>query len=228
VLRATWNYFSHHVAFLAWAERCAAATPLWNPVTVIRWNSHKGYLHELAAAGLPVVPTRLYRRGSQVALAEAAGAWPRVVIKPAISAGSFCTTVVGRQDVVRGQAFLDAALAERDMMVQPYFSSVETHGERSLVWIDGAFSHEVRKSARFTGDQERVTPAVEIGRDERAVAERVLAAAPGPLLYARVDLARDDAGTPHLMELELIEPSLFFLAHPPAADRLAAAIAARL
>ena len=58
VIRSTWNYVAHHDAFLAWAERCAAVTSLWNPVNVVRWNSHKGYLLELAAAGLPVVPTR--------------------------------------------------------------------------------------------------------------------------------------------------------------------------
>jgi glutathione synthase/RimK-type ligase-like ATP-grasp enzyme len=228
VLRSTWNYFAHHQPFLAWAERCAALTPLWNPPPVIRWNSHKGYLRALEAAGLPVVPTRLYPRGATASLEEAAGDRARVVIKPAVSAGSFCTIRVGRDEFSRGQAFLEAALVERDMLVQPYFPSVEAHGERSLIWIDGAFTHEIRKAARFTGDQERISAAAELGRPELAVAEQVLAAAPGPLLYARVDLARDEAGKPHLMELELIEPSLFFAAHPPAADRLAAALAARM
>jgi hypothetical protein len=225
VLRSTWNYVAHTAAFLAWAERCAAVTPLVNPLPVIRWNVHKGYLLELAAAGLPVVPTRLFARGARVDLAEVAGEWPEVVIKPAISAASFCTLRVARADFARGQAHLDATLAERDMMLQPYFRSVEGHGERALCWIDGAFTHEVRKARRFPGDAERTTAIPTIGAPELAVAERVLAAAPGPLLYARIDLARDERGAPHLMELELIEPSLFFTACPPAADRLAAALA---
>jgi glutathione synthase/RimK-type ligase-like ATP-grasp enzyme len=226
VLRSTWNYFEHHQRFLAWAERCAAATVLWNPLPVIRWNSHKSYLLELAAKGVPVVPTRLFPRGAAAPLAELP--WDEVVIKPAVSAGSFCTIRVGRPDYARGQAQLDAALAERDMLIQPYFPSVEGHGERAVIWIDGAFTHEIRKRPRFTGDTEQTSTGGPVGAQELAVAELALAAAPGPLLYARVDLARDAAGRPHLMELELIEPSLYFTGAPHAAARMAAAIAARL
>jgi glutathione synthase/RimK-type ligase-like ATP-grasp enzyme len=230
VLRATWNYVRHYPEFLAWIDRCAAATRLWNPAPVVRWNSHKGYLVELAARGLPVVPTRLVRQGSAAALAELAEDWPEVVIKPAVGAGSFATIRVGRGDaeMAAGQAHLDHWLATRDMLVQPYFRSVHGHGERAVVWIDGEFSHEVRKSPRFTGDPEDISAGMPVGGPERAVAERVLAAAPGPLLYARIDLARDERGQPHLMELELIEPSLFFPRHPPSAARMARAIAGRL
>jgi hypothetical protein len=225
VLRSTWNYQHHLPRFLEWAESCASLTSLWNPAPVIRWNSHKGYLQELEGRGLPVVPSRFLARGSAASLAEVAGDWEEVVVKPAVSAGSFCTIRVARPDFPRGQAHLDAALPERDMMVQPYFRSVDGHGERCLVWIDGTFTHEVRKRARFSGDEERTTVMPEIAKDELAVAERVLAAAPAPLLYGRVDLARDDAGHPHLMELELIEPSLFFTGAPGTAARLARAIA---
>ena len=115
------------------------------------------------------------------------------------------------------------------MLVQPYQPAVETTGERCLVWLDGAYTHAVRKTARFLGDEERVgNQAVPIAPDERALAERVLAAAPGPLLYARVDLVRDGDGRPRLMELELIEPSLFFDQAPGSAERLARGIAGRL
>jgi glutathione synthase/RimK-type ligase-like ATP-grasp enzyme len=225
VLRSTWNYVQRKDAFMAWAERCAAATALWNPLPVIRWNIHKSYLLELADAGIPVVPTRLLPRGRPAWLAETAADWPEVVMKPAISAGSFGTMQVAREDFARGQAHLDAMLPERDMLVQPYFPSVATHGERAVVWIDGAFTHEVRKSTRFSGDAEQTSTALPVAPEELAVAEQVMAAAPRPLLYARIDLVRDEAGRPHLMELELIEPSLFFSGIPAAAARLAAAIA---
>jgi hypothetical protein len=94
-----------------------------------------------------------------------------------------------------------------------------------VVWIDGAFTHEVRKRPRFAGEDERTTLPLPVGTAELAVAERVLAAVPGPLLYARVDLARDELGRPHLMEIELMEPSLFVQDAPAAAARMAAAIA---
>lgn len=228
VLKSTWNYVHHYPAFLDWVDRCAAATALWNPAPVVRWNGHKRYLVELAERGLPVVPTRLAARGSAASLAALAGDWPEVVVKPAVSAGSFGTMRVSRAELSRGQAHLDALGVERDMMVQPYFPSVEGHGERALIWLDGAFTHEVRKSPRFAGERARISEALPVGAEEQAVAEQVLAAAPGPLLYARVDLARDERGRPHLMELEVIEPALSLDRHPPAAARLAAAIRRRL
>jgi glutathione synthase/RimK-type ligase-like ATP-grasp enzyme len=209
-------------------DRCAGLTALWNPPPVVRWNCHKGYLLELAARGIPVVPTRVVKTGEKVALAELAAGWDEVVVKPAVGAGSWGTVRAARSDFVAVQAHLDQLLATRDMLVQPYFHSVHGHGERAVIWIDGQFSHEVRKTPRFAGDQERISEGHPVGGPEREVAQAVLAAAPGPLLYARIDLARDEAGQPHLMELEVIEPSLFFNCHPPSAALMAAAIAKRL
>jgi glutathione synthase/RimK-type ligase-like ATP-grasp enzyme len=228
VLRSTWNYLHHHQEFLAWVDRCAAVTALWNPPPVVRWNSHKGYLCELASRGLPVVPTRLVKRGERASLVELAEDWPEVVVKPAVGAGSWGTVRATRAELPAAQAHLDTLLATRDMLVQPYFHSVHHHGERAVIWIDGQFSHEVRKTPRFSGDAEGISDGMPVGAPEREVAEAVLAAAPGTLLYARIDLARDEEGRPHLMELELIEPSLFFFKYPPAAAVMASAIACRL
>jgi hypothetical protein len=224
VLRSTWNYVPKYAEFLPWIDACAAVTQLWNPAPVVRWNSHKRYLLELEARGIPIVPTRLVPAGVVPPLAELIGDWEQVVVKPAVSAGSLNTIRVRRDALPQGDAHLLAM--KRDMLVQRYEPAVEGYGERSLIWIDGAFTHAVRKNPRFADDGEYVSElAVPIADDERALAERVLAAAPQPLLYARVDLVRDPQGRPRLMELELIEPSLFFAQHRPAAARLAAAIA---
>jgi glutathione synthase/RimK-type ligase-like ATP-grasp enzyme len=228
VLRSTWNYLHHYERFLAWVDGVSAQTRLLNPAAVVRWNSHKGYLLELAGRGLPVVPTRLVRRGERGSLAELTAEWGEVVVKPAVGAGSYGTMRVRAVERDKGQTFLDAMVMERDMLVQPYFRSVHGHGERAVVWIDGQLTHEVRKTPRFSGDEEDISPGMPVGEPEREVAEAVLAAAPGPLLYARVDLARDQSGRPCLMELELIEPSLFFYKFPPAAPVMAAAIERRL
>ncbi len=221
VIRSTWNYVQNHDAYLAWLDRCAAATDLWNPLPILRWNSHKRYLVELAGRGLPVVPTKLATAGSR--LSDLAGDWSDVVIKPAVSAGSFQTIRVSRDRFDEGQRHLDQA--NRDMLVQPYLDSVDGYGERACVWIDGAFTHAVRKTARFAGDLQRVSEAVPVADDERALGERIIAAVPGRLLYARVDLARDSEGRPCLMELELIEPSLFLDRSEAACTRLASALA---
>lgn len=228
VLRSPWNYVQNFDAFMVWCGRCARVTRLVNPLPVVTWNVHKGYLLELEARGIPIAPTRLVPRGSApdtVALQRLIGQWGRVVLKPAVSAGSFATIHVGSDEVDMGVRHLETQLPARDMLLQRFMPSVETSGERSLVWLDGAFSHAIRKNPRWAGDDENVSAAVPIADDERDLAERVLALVPGPILYARVDVLRDDAGAPLLMELELIEPSLFFAQAPGSADRFAAALA---
>ena len=227
LLRSTWNYPERPDDFLAWALRTAAASKLWNRPDVVRWNVYKGYLLDLERRGVPVVPTELVARGSGATLEAIATqrAWRDLVVKPAISAGSRGTARV-REDEMRGrgQDHLRALLRDGDALVQPYVASVEGHGERSVVWIDGAITHSVRKSPRFPGDPESVSAALPVAADEADVALRAIAAAPSPLLYARVDMARDDRGAPRVMELELIEPSLFFPRCPAALARYVDAV----
>jgi glutathione synthase/RimK-type ligase-like ATP-grasp enzyme len=233
LLRSTWDYFHRRDEFLAWAERADAATRLLNPLALIRWNSHKGYLVELARRGAPVVPTEIAPSGSSldVAARMAERGWSRAVLKPAVSADAFGTVLVDGSSLEAAQAHADALLPARDMMLQPYFSSVEEPGERCLVHIGGAFSHAVRKTSHFLGGR-HVGPegrAVEASPDELEVAGRALELAGAErALYARVDLARDDAGKPCLMELELVEPTLFFTTRDGAADRMVTALEARI
>ena len=229
VLRATWDYHLAVDRFLGWVDAVSAVTTLLNPADIVRANAHKGYLTELAARGVPTVPTALVRprRAGRLADLTATRGWRDVVVKPAVSGGSHLTLRVAADDP-RGEAHLAAVLATGDALVQPYLAGVEGDGERALVWIDGAFTHAVRKAPRFIGDDESVTGPLPIADDERAVATAALAPLASRLLYARVDLCRDDAGQPRVMELELIEPSLFLLQHPPALERLVAAIARRV
>jgi hypothetical protein len=229
LLRSTWNYTERPERFAEWLERTAAASALWNPLPVVRWNLHKGYLLELARAGVPVTPTHLVPRGSAERLADIAAArgWSDVVVKPAVSAGSRLTLRAGAASE-RGAAHLRALVARQDALVQPYLPAVEGYGERALIFIDGELTHAVRKGRRFAGDAESVTGPFVVSGDEAALAHVALAAAPAPFLYARVDLAPDADGSPVLMELELIEPSLFFEHGPRALERLVGAIARRL
>lgn len=235
VLRSCWDYHvpSQRAAFDQWITDVSSTVPLLNPPHVIRWNQHKQYLLELAAAGIAIVPTQLNRRGSTVAIPDE---WNRIVIKPAVSAGSRDTHVlsVARSDEPLPPDVID--LIEReDVLVQQYASSVDGHGERCLIWIDNELCHAIRKQPRFSGDHEIVSGnAVDISDAEAAYADHVLdvAAKCGQfrrtdLVYARVDLTLDDAGAPMLMELELIEPSLFLKQSPHTLDRCSRAIAAR-
>jgi hypothetical protein len=225
VLRSAWNYFVRPQEFEAWATAAAARCALWNPLPVLRWNLRKTYLRQLERQGIPITPTRWLAGGS--AELEPDPEWPEFVVKPTISAGSFLTRRFPADRLAEAREFV-AAEPAREWMVQRYMREVETSGERAIVAIDGEVTHSVRKSPRFTGDPERVSPAIAPSPDERLFAERTLAAVGERLLYARVDVIRDDDGALRLAELEVIEPSLFLRCHPPALERFVSAILAKV
>lgn len=234
MLRNPWDYYRRFDEFLAWAVAVDAVSSLWNPLAAVEWNLHKGYLVELARAGVPVVPTELVRRGSDFDLASLVARldWRRGVAKPAVSADSWETVVFDAGNLAAAEAMIGRRLPERDLLVQPFLESVESDGERCLVFLDGEYSHAVRKNpitrgGRWAGLPEGTPVSAE--SDELDVARRVLAAAPAAeLLYARVDLVRDAGGRPLLLELELAEPTLFLADHPAGLERLLAGIERRL
>jgi glutathione synthase/RimK-type ligase-like ATP-grasp enzyme len=227
VVRSTWNYYARVDDFVAWAERTGRQTRVRNAPGVIAWNAKKTYLRELEARGVAIVPTEFVSRGAPCDVAEllARRGWASLVIKPVVSAGSFRTARFTASQADEAQRFLDALTADRDAMVQEWMPAVESYGERSLVFVDGELTHAIRKEPRFAGGDEHVSgEAVPITDDERAFAARVLDASGAPdLLYARVDTIRDGE-TLRLMELELVEPSLFFAQSPEALARFVRAI----
>lgn len=242
VIRETWDYSIDHDAFLDWIDRVAAVTALFNGADLVRWNTDKRYLGALADAGVPTAPTRFLEPGADARDWRPAG-WidGDVVVKPAVSCGSRDTALHRAPDDEAGivghvQGLLDDG---RVVMVQPYLDAVDTAGETALMYVDGVFSHAIRKgpmlmrgveSERVEGlfVQEQIDPR-EPTAAELAVGEHVMRAIPGTApLYARVDLIPGPDGAPMLLELELTEPSLFFSHATGSAERLAAAIAGRL
>jgi glutathione synthase/RimK-type ligase-like ATP-grasp enzyme len=235
VVRTTWDYPNKVAAFLAWADRVAAARTLLNAAQLLRWNTDKRYLLELATRGVPIVPTRVIERGAAVDLATlvAEEGWGDVVIKPVVSAGARRTRLVRAADVAPGRRFLAEQLTQRAMMVQPYVPEVSTAGELSLLYFNGRFSHAVRKipaagdfrvQTEHGGRVVSVAPAAE----ELAAGQRVLDAMASDTLYARVDLLPMGDGGFRLLELEVTEPSMFLRWDAGAPGRFAAAIAERL
>ncbi|MCI4333053.1 MAG: hypothetical protein L3K01_04935 [Thermoplasmata archaeon] len=227
VVRSTWDYHRKRPAFLRWIRGVARLTQLQNPPDVLRWNTDKRYLRELERAGVPVVPSVWGRPGRPPNLArtmEERG-WNIVVVKPAVSAAGDRTFRVGRSQVERGQRRLDAICATGTAIVQPYYSSVDGTGERSLIYLGGRFSHSVRRNPLFPREGRRPPERLaSTTRPMRTVAASALQACPGELLYARVDLVSDDDRRWRVLEVELTEPSLFFVPYPAAADRMASGI----
>jgi len=226
VLRNPWDYHRRAAEFAAWIDRVARVSSLVNARALLEWNAHKGYLRDLEARGIRSAPTVWVAKGSHVdldAILDGNG-WIDAVVKPAVSAGAENTVRVRGARRSEARALL-ATLAQRgEVLVQPYLPSVESYGERSLLFFEDAsgapsFSHAIRKHALLApgavdrhAQGERV-PRVEPSPAELAFAGRVLAEATRATgcvpAYARVDLARDEGGDPLLMELEVLEPSLF-------------------
>lgn len=248
LLRSTWDYSQRLPEFLRWCERVAGETTLLNPLPVVRWNTDKHYLAELERAGVAIVPSTFVEPNAIAtdALAAFLAAHPDAadfVVKPAIGAGSRDAQRYTRAQEVAPASHIARLLdADRSVLLQPYLPSVDEHGETALIYLDGTFSHAIRKGPllQANADATRALFAAEhitsreAGDDERALADAVLAAIPCldgvamPLLYARVDVIRDAAGKPQLLELELAEPSLFLDTHPAAAARLSNALLQRL
>jgi hypothetical protein len=150
--------------------------------------------------------------------------WETVVLKPSISADSWETIRVTPDRYAEGQAYLDRHRPERDIMIQPFVKDVEAGGEHSLMFFGGIYSHAVRKNSLFQGGR-HVGPEgrpSDPGADAVEMARGVLSRAGVPdVPYARVDIARDEQGAPLLLELELFEPTLFFLEKPGSEEGLA-------
>ncbi|MGA0222622.1 MAG: ATP-grasp domain-containing protein [Candidatus Nanopelagicales bacterium] len=236
VIRSTWDYVDDREAFVGWVEACTA--PVWNSASVVRWNSDKRYMLDLLEAGVPTVPTHI------VATLDQDWSVPQgceeIVVKPAVGAGSRGAQRFRVADEINEARHHAGAIIDsgNTAVVQPYLASVDSGSETALIHIDGQFSHSVSKGPllRRDGSGEWVEGLYlaedidhrEVGEQQLVVARAALEAAPpGDVLYARVDLVDDDNGAPMVLELELIEPSLFFAFDAGSAQKMADAIVAR-
>ena len=238
VIRATWDYTHVLPEFLAWTAAVGAGR-LHNPPDVIAWNADKRYLADLAQAGIRTIATEHLAPGAP--FTPPAG---RFVVKPAVAGGARDAQVFDEQRHEQAHAHVARLhAAGHHLLVQPYLDAVDgDEGETALVFIDGELSHAMHKGPLLALDApavergfraEQMSVAAQPAPDVVALGRRALAAVyerfgRGPLLYARVDVLRDGAGEPSVLELELIEPSLFLDFVPGTAEALARAIVARL
>lgn len=226
-----WGYQRDCPRWFALLDRLEQdGTNVSNPARIVRWNSDKAYLAELADAGIATVPTRLALSLGDADLEEARTTFgvSALVIKPPISGGADGTFRLAPGDPI------PASVRGQRMMIQPYLSKIADEGEYSLFYFAGRFSHAIikhpakgdfRVQDQFGGYEE----ATEAPTLAKVLAEAALATASSlthteTLAYARVDMLRDGEGHFRLMELELIEPSLFLRFAPDAGDAFAQAL----
>jgi len=228
VLRSTWDYHRRPDEFGAWLDRLdALRVTVFNDPSIVRWNMDKHYLQRMEPLGVATLPTVWLEPGAapDVASLLRDRGWERAVVKPAISASGWHTRVVTPDD-----AAID--LDPCGMLVQPFAEEIVREGEWSFVFVEGALQLSVLKTAHESdfrvqsnyGGSSTPLPAPATLAEQATEALR--RAAPDTL-YARVD-GIDRDGTFVLMELELIEPELFFTYEPAAATALAKAVMARV
>ena len=252
LIRSTWDYTDRPTQFSDWTRRVERTSTLINPADVVAWNIDKTYLRDLEQRGIPIVPTIWLdpeRNLDARAIHTRFPAFGDFVIKPTVSAGSRDT---GRYDAgvtpSRSLAITHAKnllAVGRRVMLQRYLTQVDTEGETALVYVDGEFSHSVRKGALLEGPyragekegvmfREKVVATQDPTEQERTLGDLVVAELAkvfpdhAPLLYTRIDLIPDDEHNPVVLEVELAEPSFFFENAAGSAERFADALTARL
>lgn len=233
LLRSTWDYPQRLAEFFDWAGEVSAKTKLLNPLQVVKWSSDKHYLDDLVRAGVPSVLTKFIEPGASpvATIGEFAGEF---VVKPAIGAGSRDAQRFGAEEKGAAAEHAQRMLSEkRSVMVQPYLSRVDEYGETALIYFEGKFSHAIRKGPLLKRKEgpttelfakETIEARVPDAAELRVGARAIQAMPFETPLYARVDLIRDENGEPVVLELEMVEPSLFFPFAGGSADRFAGAL----
>src|SRR5262245_37487461 len=206
LIRTTWDYQEKRDAFVTWAEHLTV--PLYNPADIVRWNTHKFYLRDLEARGVPIVPTEWLFRGTQPDIASLCRArgWRRAFLKPCIGATAR-ETIRFEAGEPAAQAHAARLLANEDLMLQPYLTRVETEGELSAVFIDGQLTHGVRKvpvPGDYRVQDDFGAKDYLIDFPDAGLGRETMEAAGGAVLYGRADVLFGDGGLV-LAELALVE-----------------------
>ena len=228
--RSTWDYFHRWPEFRCWLESFGARPLLVNPLETLLWNADKLYLRELEEAGVALPFTRWFEPGERPdadAFLRRSGT-SRAVLKPRVSGTAYATHVMEAGTRLSDEQW--GPLEAVGSLLQAFVPEI-AGGEVSLVYLDGDFSHAAHKlpapgDFRVQVDHGGTVERYRADAALRAFADRVLAAVSHPWLYARVDVVRTASG-PVLMELELLEPDLFFPESPAGAERLADALMLR-
>lgn len=222
LFRNTWDYYEKEIEFRQWLDKIEQlGIPTFNPIDVIKYNLHKFYLRDLNEKGIEIIPTVFIEKNSDFNLPDSIPqSWESAVIKPAFSAGSYLTSIINKDNVIAKQEEYKQYNLSKDFLLQKYMPEITSTGETSLLFFDNNFSHAIckhpkdgdfRVQSQFGGHY----AAVKVSDNTIAQAKTILSHFNSRLLYARVDgIIIDEAF--HLMEVELIEPDLYFDHHPQA------------
>lgn len=230
IFRNTWDYFEKETEFNLWLDQIEKLRiKTLNPIGIIKQNKHKFYLREMEKEGISILPTVFIDKTNSLNLAELIPShWKKAVIKPAFSAGSYLTEVFKVADIQKTNADYKNLAQEKELLLQEFMPQIQIAGETSFIFFNKKFSHCVNKKpldgdfrvqSQFGGKYNLVQP----NQDLIEKAQKIVNTFPENLLYARVDGIIIDTEL-YLMEIECIEPDLYFDIAPGALERFVASI----
>jgi glutathione synthase/RimK-type ligase-like ATP-grasp enzyme len=230
IFRNTWDYFEKEAEFNLWLEHIEQlGIKTLNPIAIIKKNKHKFYLREMEKQGIKILPTIFIDKTDQLDLDKSMPShWKKAVIKPAFSAGSYQTEVFESIDIQKINTCYKEVASEKELLLQEFMPEIQTLGETSIIFFNKKFSHAVNKKpiagdfriqVQFGGQYTLVQPSAELVEK----AQQIVNTFDGELLYARVDgiVINNEL---HLMEVECIEPDLYFNLSEGSLERFVSAI----
>jgi glutathione synthase/RimK-type ligase-like ATP-grasp enzyme len=230
IFRNTWDYYEKETEFNSWLDQIEKlGVKTLNPINIIKKNKHKFYLRELEKQGITILPTLFLDKTNGLNLKELIPThWKKAVIKPAFSAGSYLTEVFDVKDLDKINRNYQNIASEKELLLQEFMPEIQTLGETSFIFFNKKFSHAVNKKpaegdfriqVQFGGKYSLTQPTAELIEK----AQKIVNTFPEKLLYARVDgIAIGNEF--HLMEVECIEPDLYFNLSEGAIDRFVSSI----
>ncbi len=228
IFRTTWDYFERFNEFFSWIEKTQNKTTFINASEVINWNIDKHYLRDLSEKGIDITPTLFIERNEKITLEKLFNKtkWQEAVIKPAISGAARHTYRININNYSNYQEIFQKLIKEEAMLFQEFMNNITLKGEISLIMIGGKYTHAVKKIAkkgdfRVQDDHGGTAEKYNANPIEIKFAEKCIRECPFSPIYARVDIVYNNKQRPSLIELELIEPELWFRHNPKSATLLA-------
>ena len=228
IFRTTWDYFERFDEFFTWIDKTKHKTTFINTTEIINWNIDKHYLQDLAGNGINIIPTLFIEKDDKINLTELfkQTKWTEAVIKPAISGAARHTYRITPNNCIFYEDIFQQLIKEKCMLFQEFMNNITLDGEISLILIGGEYTHSVRKIAKkddFRVQDDHGGKVVEhkASSEEIKFAKECVKGCPFYPIYARVDMIYNNNNQPSLIELELIEPELWFRNNTEAALLLA-------
>ena len=227
IFRSTWDYFDQFPNFENWLNKVQKKCQLINSYNQIKWNLDKRYLIDLKSWGLPVTESVFVKKNSNTILKNIAEEkhWNHIVIKPTISGAARLTYQLKQKEIVNFQSRWIYLTNQEEFIVQEFQKNVVENGEIALMLFGGEYSHAVLKKAKkgdfrvqddFGGTVQKITPS----KNMIALAQKTVQKLHPIPLYARVDIILNNENEAVVMELELIEPELWFRFKEESAEKL--------